>query len=71
MADVHKILHKKLNKLQSTAISGNDTSSCLTPELIEELSVKWNIPKNFMFVPSPIDRFSSRVSDLGRVRLIM
>lgn len=42
-----------------------------TPELIEELSVKWDIPKNFMFIASPSDRFSYRVADLGGVRLIM
>jgi len=42
-----------------------------TPELIEELSQRWNIPKNFMFIASPSDRFSYRVADLGGVRLIM
>ena len=42
-----------------------------TPQLIEELSKKWNIPKNFMFIASPSDRFSYRVEDLGGVRLIM
>ena len=41
------------------------------PELIDELSKKWKIPKNFMFIGSPGDRFSYRVSDLGGVRLIM
>ena len=41
------------------------------PELIDELSIKWNIPKNFMFIASPSDRFSYRVADLGGVRLIM
>lgn len=41
------------------------------PELISELSKKWNIPKNFMFIGSPGDRFSYRVSELGGVRLIM
>lgn len=41
------------------------------PKLIDELSVKWNIPKNFMFIGSPGDRFSYRVSELGGVRLIM
>jgi len=41
------------------------------PEIIEELSVKWNIPKNFMFIGSPGDRFSYRVAELGGVRLIM
>ena len=41
------------------------------PELIDELSDTWNIPKNFMFIGSPGDKFSYRVSDLGGVRLIM
>ncbi len=41
------------------------------PEIIEELSVKWKIPKNFMFIGSPGDRFSYRVAELGGVRLIM
>jgi len=41
------------------------------PEIIEELSVQWNIPKNFMFIGSPGDRFSYRVAELGGVRLIM
>ena len=41
------------------------------PEIIEELSQKWNIPKNFMFIGSPGDRFSYRVAELGGVRLIM
>lgn len=41
------------------------------PEIIEELSKKWNIPKNFMFIGSPGDRFSYRISELGGVRLIM
>ncbi|MDO8366079.1 MAG: APC family permease [Saprospiraceae bacterium] len=41
------------------------------PELIEELSQRWNIPKNFMFIGSPGDRFPYRVSELGGVRLII
>lgn len=41
------------------------------PEIIDELSQKWGIPKNFMFIGSPGDRFSYRVADLGGVRLIM
>ncbi len=41
------------------------------PDLISELSEKWNIPKNFMFIGSPGDKFSYRVSELGGVRLIM
>ncbi len=41
------------------------------PEIIDKLSNEWNIPKNFMFIGSPGDRFSYRVSELGGVRLIM
>ncbi|MEO8254552.1 MAG: APC family permease [Flavobacterium sp.] len=41
------------------------------PELIDDLSKKWKIPKNFMFIGSPGDRFAYRVSELGGVRLIM
>ncbi len=41
------------------------------PEIITELSEKWGIPKNFMFIGSPGDKFSYRVSELGGVRLIM
>ena len=41
------------------------------PEIIDELSNKWKIPKNFMFIGSPGNRFSYRVSELGGVRLIM
>jgi hypothetical protein len=41
------------------------------PTLIDKLSVEWNIPKNFMFIASPGDRFPYRVSELGGVRLII
>lgn len=41
------------------------------PAIIDELSTKWNIPKNFMSIGSPGNRFSYRVSELGGVRLIM
>lgn len=41
------------------------------PEIIDELSNKWKIPKNFMFIGSPGDRFPYKVADLGGVRLIM
>ncbi|SKA32667.1 Amino acid transporter [Chitinophaga eiseniae] len=41
------------------------------PETIKRLSEEWNIPINFMFISSPSDRFSHRVSDLGGVRLII
>lgn len=42
-----------------------------TPEKVDELSRSWNIPKNFMFIATPGERFSHRVEDLGGVRLIM
>jgi amino acid transporter len=41
------------------------------PALIKELSEKWHIPTNFMFISSPSDRFSYKVSELSGVRLIM
>ncbi|WP_143883954.1 APC family permease [Chryseobacterium binzhouense] len=42
-----------------------------TPELVDKLSKEWNIPKNFMFISSPGERFSYRVDELGGVRLIL
>lgn len=41
------------------------------PEIISRLSKEWNIPRNFMFIGSPGDRFPHRLSDLGGVRLII
>lgn len=41
------------------------------PAIIDELSKKWNIPKNFMFIGSPGDKFPYHISELGGVRLIM
>ncbi|MCC2548435.1 APC family permease [Hymenobacter sp. BT175] len=41
------------------------------PELIDELSQKWGIPKNFMFIGSPGDQFPYHISELGGVRLII
>jgi len=42
-----------------------------TPNLVEELSKSWGIPKNFMFISSPGEKFSYRVDELGGVRLIL
>jgi amino acid transporter len=42
-----------------------------TPELIKELSNRWNIPINFMFIGSPGDKFPYPLQDLGGVRLII
>jgi amino acid transporter len=41
------------------------------PELIDMLSEQWNIPKNFMFIGSPGNRFPYQISELGGVRLII
>ncbi|AWH86553.1 amino acid permease [Flavobacterium album] len=48
-----------------------ELSGTFGPELIDRLSTDWNIPKNFMFIGSPSDKFSYRVAELGGVRLIM
>lgn len=53
-------------KIQFVKINGT-----FGPELIEKLSSEWSIPKNFMFISSPGNSFSHRVSDLGGVRLII
>lgn len=42
-----------------------------TPQLIQELSKKWNIPVNFMFIGSPTDKFPYKIEQLGGVRLII
>ncbi len=42
-----------------------------SPELIRNLSAKWNIPINFMFIGSPSDKFPYRIEELGGVRLII
>jgi len=41
------------------------------PVKIKELSKRWNIPKNFMFIGSPGDNFPFRIEQLGDVRLII
>jgi amino acid transporter len=41
------------------------------PDLIQELSSKWKIPKNFMFIGSPGDRFPYGLQELGGVRLVI
>ncbi|AMC11190.1 amino acid permease [Lutibacter profundi] len=42
-----------------------------SPELIKELSKKWGIPINFMFIGSPSDKFPYKIEELGGVRLII
>ncbi len=41
------------------------------PELIEMLSKRLGVPKNYMFIGTPGDRFPHRVEALGGVRLIL
>ncbi len=41
------------------------------PELIERLSQQLNVPKNYMFIGTPGDRFPHNIAELGGVRLIM
>lgn len=41
------------------------------PEKIKELSKRWKIPINFMFIGSPGDKFPFRIEQLGDVRLII
>ena len=41
------------------------------PELIERLSRRLGVPKNYMFIGTPGDRFPHELSELGGVRLVM
>ncbi|WP_416443855.1 APC family permease [Leeuwenhoekiella sp. A16] len=41
------------------------------PEKIRELSRRWNIPVNFMFIGAPGEQFPYKVQQLGEVRLII
>ncbi|MBB6612812.1 APC family permease [Pontibacter sp. Tf4] len=41
------------------------------PELVQELSRKWGIPKNFMFIGSPGDHFPYSLQQMGGVRLVI
>lgn len=41
------------------------------PELIRQLSEKWKIPINFMFIGSPSGKFPYKIEELGGVRLII
>lgn len=41
------------------------------PKLVQELSKKWGIPKNFMFIGSPGDRFPYGLQEMGGVRLVI
>jgi len=42
-----------------------------TPQIIEAVARRFNIPKNYMFIGTPGDHFPHRIEDLGGVRLIL
>ena len=42
-----------------------------TPQLIEAISQRLKIPKNYMFIGTPGDHFPHRIDDLGGVRLVL
>jgi amino acid transporter len=44
---------------------------CFGPELIEAISERLGVPKNYMFIGTPGDRFPHRIEELGGVRLII
>lgn len=48
-----------------------DVEGEFSPKLISELSQKWQIPVNFMFMGSPGDQFAYDLAELGGVRLII
>jgi amino acid transporter len=41
------------------------------PELVEALSRRLGVPKNYMFIGTPGDRFPHRIEDLGGVRVVL
>jgi hypothetical protein len=41
------------------------------PELVEALSRRLGVPKNYMFIGTPGDKFPHKIEDLGGVRVIL
>lgn len=48
-----------------------EESGVFGPEKIKELSKRWHIPTNFMFIASPGHKFPYKIQELGEVRLII
>ncbi|MBJ7881720.1 APC family permease [Gelidibacter salicanalis] len=48
-----------------------EESGIFGPAKIKELSTRWNIPTNFMFIGSPGEGFPFKIEELGEVRLII
>ncbi len=61
-------LNKAYPEINIEFVVHKDTFS---PKMLTELSEKWNIPLNFMFIGSPGDKFPHAISELGGVRLII
>ncbi len=53
-------------RIDFVAVKGN-----FGPALIEVLSERFQVPRNYMFIGTPGDRFPHRIDDLGGVRLIL
>ncbi len=66
--EVVEIINEEYPEIE---VTGHVIKGVFNPALIKELSKKWNIPINFMFIASPGDYFPYRVEDLGGVRLII
>jgi amino acid transporter len=73
--EVPKKLKKDLNFLNEAYPAIEIEFVVLTgkfgPDLIREMSVKWNIPVNLMFIGSPGTHFIYGLGELGGVRLII
>ncbi len=41
------------------------------PELVEALARRFGVPKNYMFIGTPGDKFPHRIEDLGGVRVVL
>jgi hypothetical protein len=63
-----KVLDRIYNDIRIDYITIHGTFG---PDLIDELSLKWKIPKNYMFISSFGKDFRYQISELGGVRLII
>jgi amino acid transporter len=63
-----KILHRIYPRLRLDLVL---VKGRFGPELIERLSRRLGVPKNYMFIGTPDDRFPHKLAALGGVRLIM
>ena len=59
------------NEYPEISIEYIEVKGNFSPILIKQLSEKWDIPINFMFIGSPSDKFPYRVEEFGGVRLII